>query len=152
VNSLPKIITRQRHGCDLNPRPSAPESSTLTTRLPSHPMQSIGAAYWLATDVAWSVCLLVTAMSCAKMAEPIEMLCGVWARLFGRWQQQRCGPLLSLLQQLVLGSCGNIAGLDVCYFCDYSTVLYCSYCNAKHHPVPMHTLFLQESVLSKCHL
>jgi len=35
VNSLPKTVTRQRRGCDLNPGPSAPESSTLTTRLPS---------------------------------------------------------------------------------------------------------------------
>jgi len=37
-NSLPKIVTRQRRDCDLNPDPSAPESSTLTTRLPSHPV------------------------------------------------------------------------------------------------------------------
>ena len=37
VNSLPKTVTRQRRGCDLNPGPSAPELSTLTTRLPSHP-------------------------------------------------------------------------------------------------------------------
>ena len=37
VNSLPKTVTRQRRSCDLNPGPSAPESSTLTTRLPSHP-------------------------------------------------------------------------------------------------------------------
>ena len=36
MNCLPKTVTRQRHGCDLNPGPSAPESSTLTTRLPSH--------------------------------------------------------------------------------------------------------------------
>jgi len=36
-NSLPKTVTRQRRGCDLNPGPSAPESSTLTTRLSSHP-------------------------------------------------------------------------------------------------------------------
>jgi len=36
VNSLPETVTRQRRGCDLNPGPSAPESSTLTTRLPSH--------------------------------------------------------------------------------------------------------------------
>jgi len=36
VNSLPKTVTRQRRGCDLNPG-TAPESSTLTTRLPSHP-------------------------------------------------------------------------------------------------------------------
>ena len=34
MNSLPKTVTRQRRGCDLNPGPSAPESSTLTTRLP----------------------------------------------------------------------------------------------------------------------
>jgi len=42
VNSLPKILTRQRHGCDLNPDPSAPESSTLTTRLPGHPITTSG--------------------------------------------------------------------------------------------------------------
>ena len=66
VSSLPKTVTRQCRGCDLNPGPSALESSMLTTRLPSHPMQSIDAAYWLSTDVAWSVRLLVTAVSCAK--------------------------------------------------------------------------------------
>ena len=37
VNSLPKTVTRQRRGCDLNPYPSAPESSKLTTRIRSHP-------------------------------------------------------------------------------------------------------------------
>jgi len=39
VNSLPKTVTRQRHGCNLDPGPSAPESSTLslTSRLPSQP-------------------------------------------------------------------------------------------------------------------
>ena len=35
VTSLPKTVTRQRRGCDLNPGPSAPKSSTLTTQLPS---------------------------------------------------------------------------------------------------------------------
>jgi len=35
VNSLPKTVTRQRRDCDLKPGPSTPESSTLTTRLPS---------------------------------------------------------------------------------------------------------------------
>jgi len=34
VNSLPKTVTGQRRGCDLNPGPSVPGSSTLTTRLP----------------------------------------------------------------------------------------------------------------------
>ena len=36
VNNLPKTVTRQRRGCDLNPGSSTPVSSTLTTRLPSH--------------------------------------------------------------------------------------------------------------------
>jgi len=38
VNSLPKTVTRQRRGGDLNTDPSAPESSTLTTQLPSQPV------------------------------------------------------------------------------------------------------------------
>ena len=38
MNSLPKTVTRQCRDCDLNSGPSAPESSTLTTRLPSHPL------------------------------------------------------------------------------------------------------------------
>ena len=37
VSSLPKTVTRQRRECDLSPGPCVPESSTLTTRLPSHP-------------------------------------------------------------------------------------------------------------------
>ena len=40
VNSLSKTVTRQRRGCDLNPGPSAPESSTLTTRLLSQIVSS----------------------------------------------------------------------------------------------------------------
>jgi len=40
VNSLPKTVTRQRRDCDLNPGPSAPESSTLTTRY-TEPPQSM---------------------------------------------------------------------------------------------------------------
>jgi len=35
--SRAKTVTRQRRGCDLNPGPSAPEFSTLTTRLLSYP-------------------------------------------------------------------------------------------------------------------
>jgi len=41
----------------------------------------------IATDVALSVCLYVclsvTTISCAKTDEPIEMLFGVWTRVFG---------------------------------------------------------------------
>jgi len=60
VNSLPK--TRQRRGCDLNPGPSAPESSTLSTRLPSHPevvydaiviKESVALSAFEEVDVTW---------------------------------------------------------------------------------------------------
>ena len=44
VNSLPKTVTRQRRDCDLNPGPSAPESSTLTSRLPSRPRATVNTA------------------------------------------------------------------------------------------------------------
>jgi len=40
VNSLPTNVTRQHRGCNMNPGPTAPESSTLTTRLPSYPGKS----------------------------------------------------------------------------------------------------------------
>ena len=36
-NSLPKTVTQQHRSCDLNPGPTVPESSMLSTRLPSHP-------------------------------------------------------------------------------------------------------------------
>jgi len=35
ATSLPTTVNRQRRGCDLNPGATAPESSTLITRLPS---------------------------------------------------------------------------------------------------------------------
>ena len=41
VSSSPQTVIRQRRDCDLNPGPSAPESSTLTTRLPSHPVLTL---------------------------------------------------------------------------------------------------------------
>ena len=41
VNSLPKTVTWQRRDCDSNPGPSAPESSMLTTWLPSHPTHNL---------------------------------------------------------------------------------------------------------------
>ena len=35
----------------------------------------------IVTEVAWSVYLLITTVSCARMAEPIKMLFGVWTRV-----------------------------------------------------------------------
>ena len=59
VNSLPKTVTRQRRGCDLNPGHYAPESSTLTTRLPSHSSLWIDAAntnkFSCHSNVPWGI-------------------------------------------------------------------------------------------------
>ena len=46
VNSLPKTATRQRRDCNLDPGPSASESSSLTTRLPSHPVIEVHYYYY----------------------------------------------------------------------------------------------------------
>ena len=51
VNSLPKTVIRQRCDCDLNPGPSAPESSSLITRLSSHPV--VGPMNHLLCITAW---------------------------------------------------------------------------------------------------
>jgi len=55
VNSLPKTVTRRRRGCDLNPGPSAPESSTLTTRRPSYGRSKLGHVAMCSTR--WGVLL-----------------------------------------------------------------------------------------------
>jgi len=66
VNSLPKTVTRQRRNCDLNPGPSASESSTLTTRLPSHPL--IGEREVLCDEgVCLSVCVCLSMITCLKL-------------------------------------------------------------------------------------
>ena len=65
VNSLPQTVTRQGRGCDLNPGPSVPEISTLTTRLPSH-----------ATHIEWFKCVCVSAgeeQEACEMEEPIKI-------------------------------------------------------------------------------
>jgi len=64
VNSLPKTVTRQRRGCALSPGPSAPQSSTLATRLPSHPtciLRTEIVTYrcyvnWQISVLAWTYC------------------------------------------------------------------------------------------------
>jgi len=48
VNSLPKTVIRQRRDCE-EPGPSAPESSTLTTWLPSHPLATLLATLLMIT-------------------------------------------------------------------------------------------------------
>ena len=37
VNNLPKVVTRQRHGWELNSQPASCKSNALATRLSSHP-------------------------------------------------------------------------------------------------------------------
>jgi len=76
VNSLPETVTRQRRDCDLNPGPSAPESSTLTTRLPSHP--TFDKAIVNADSAPVGCCQLVGQLECMQLcqirAAPVESL------------------------------------------------------------------------------
>ena len=46
-----KTVTQQRHSCDLNPGTVAPESNTLTTRLPSNPCMYINKTQYRHTTV-----------------------------------------------------------------------------------------------------
>jgi len=73
VRTVCQTVTRQRRDCDLNPGPTAPESSTLTTRLPSHP--GMGAAYCkfamiMSVCVCLSVCLSVCPSVCKRAYLP----------------------------------------------------------------------------------
>jgi len=67
VNSLPKTVTRQRRGCDLNPGPSVPESSTLTTRLPSHPSRGC-----LLQIGHWQPSISITAICCGFVVQIVS--------------------------------------------------------------------------------
>jgi len=60
VNSLPKTVTRQRRDCDLNPCRSAPESSTLTTRLLHKNRNMLDLCVREIADTRGSVCNSVT--------------------------------------------------------------------------------------------
>ena len=74
VNSLPKTVTRQRRGCDLNPGPSAPESSTLSTRLPSIKWSVASSPHFTirVSEVA-SISLMpeITWKACGRGTQPI---------------------------------------------------------------------------------
>ena len=73
---MPKTVTRQRRDCDLNPDPCAPESSTLTARLPSHPERQC-------TIAKLAVCLFpsVRSRSSIETAGRIELVFGKEASL-----------------------------------------------------------------------
>jgi len=80
VNSLPKTITRQRRDCDLNPGPSAPESSTLTTRLPSCFYKGI--TIDVIKGLVTKLCSLVSKMDCLQELDLSRNLIGDFGALF----------------------------------------------------------------------
>jgi len=80
VNSLPKTVTRQRRDCDLNPGPSAPESSTLTTRLPSCFYKGI--TIDVIKGLVTKLCSLVSKMDCLQELDLSRNLIGDFGALF----------------------------------------------------------------------
>jgi len=73
VNSLPKTVNRPRCDCDLNLDPSAPESSTLTTRLPSHPSLSIY-LYTLCVYYLFMYCVILLCLCCVCQRQNVLLL------------------------------------------------------------------------------
>ena len=91
VNSLPKTVTRRRRGCDLNPGPSAPESSTLTTRRPSHGRSKLGHVAMCSTR--WGV-LLPLRRGLSVRRDPKEEM--------QKWERERVQKDLGSSNDLVL--------------------------------------------------
>jgi len=89
VSSLPKTVTRQRSDCDSNPGPSAPESSTLTTRLPSHPLPSSLLARivkWLRVQVSrWTV-RRTGVLRCHRSFIVIQLRCFTTKRISSKFR------------------------------------------------------------------
>jgi len=100
VNSLHKTVTRQRRDCDLNPGPTVPECSTLTTRLPSHPlpvynilivMYQLIAEYfrWFTAGTEWTMRMLVSISGARISAVTLSWraACTGWPHINnGLWQ------------------------------------------------------------------
>ena len=82
VNSLPKTVTRQRRDCNLNPGPSAPESSTLTTRLPSHPIDNLPHLKYV-TAVPCNLSLITIRFISARLS---LIFCRLTSSCSGGWQ------------------------------------------------------------------
>jgi len=115
MNSLPKTVNRQRHGCNLNPGPTAPKFSMLTTRLPRHPEAVVVWSYhpfyysrvvvWPHPFQGWSIISrLETAMIniCTKLEVSIhpcyeEMKCGAkWPWCLDGWSLADSVPVSSV--------------------------------------------------------
>jgi len=88
VNSLPKTVTRQRRDCNLNPGPSAPESSTLTTRLPSHPIDNLPHLKYV-TAVPCNLSLITTLVGDCRSFSDINVSQGSVAT------HMRCGEIFT---------------------------------------------------------
>ena len=117
VSSLPETVTRQRRDCDLNPGPSVPESSTLTTRLPSHPIPNSGVGKYRhgksivllaklidgracglhlrwSTRCGWTYIAYHTSVDRSSTLTPfrfvVDMLCNLFLQLCSSWQDFYC--------------------------------------------------------------
>ena len=96
---MPKTVTRQRRGCDLNPGPSEPESSTLTTRLPS------GLGFPLSGPM--SSCCTVIVRKSQKLRRVSQPRC---LRVYDKRQSSvQCAVRMLYHQPCVLAVCDSIS-------------------------------------------
>ena len=75
VNSLPKTVTKQHRGCNLHPGPSSPESSMLTTQLPSHPWYALYFRFYGCCCAQWAIWRRVNTTA---LSDVTASLCAGW--------------------------------------------------------------------------
>ena len=94
MNSLPKTVTRQRRDCDLNPGRSAPESSTLTTQLSSHPVTELllttvfVSELWVCCALVWTVVKTSIVQFILRLGEDVMSLvdCYIAVHIVSVWK------------------------------------------------------------------
>ena len=108
VNSLPKTVTRQRRNCDLNLGPSAPESSMLTTRLPSHPCQ-VG-WFWLYFEIVCQVGWLNrnTGLYCSLLVMENRHKCSFHQKSSGGGKKDEAKPMVWVNASSFLQYCDTV--------------------------------------------
>jgi len=128
VNSLPKSVTRQCDGCNLNPTPSAPESSTLTTRLQSHLSANIDC---LLMCELFPACIVAIVPLVTKDQTIKWVLVTINPGLLAEWQLKRGSGTGDVLMLLLMLCCLSFVPVMICYIimhvinnmCNYYTTI-----------------------------
>jgi len=84
----------------------------------------------IVTDVVWSVCLLVTTMSCTKTDQPYEVIFAMWTQFYQRIHVIRRGHGPPVGRGNIEGIVRPIVKYCECYSlrCSIDVACHCQYC------------------------